>query len=126
MCSHLNTQKGRAGRVWQRLPRTYKRIRSAAVRVQNVVSRLLKVVNGESANRRLPCRGGIGGVLMMRWIHMCRLGRMMAIATLGAAALVVASAGGPLPAAGYGPPGPPPPPVPGGYSVVVTSQTVIG
>jgi len=61
---------------------------------------------------------------MMRWIHMCRLGRMMAIATLGGAALVVASAGGALAAAGYGPPGPPPPPVPGGYSVVVTSQTI--
>jgi hypothetical protein len=63
---------------------------------------------------------------MMRWKHMHKLGRMMAIATLGSAVLVVANAGGALAAVGYGPPGPPPPPVPGGYSVVVTSQTVIG
>ena len=61
---------------------------------------------------------------MMRGIKILNLGRMIAIATLGSAALVVASAGGAMAASGYGPPGPAPPPVPGSYSVVVTSQTI--
>ena len=57
------------------------------------------------------------------WMH--KLGPRLAIVMLaGAAILVPTGAGGALAAGGYGPPPPVPPTVPGGYSVVVTSQTI--
>ncbi len=57
------------------------------------------------------------------WIH--KLGRRLAIVMLaGAAILVTTGAGGAPAAGGYGPPPPVTPTVPGGYSVVVTSQTI--
>ena len=62
---------------------------------------------------------------MMRRIWMYKLGQRLAIVMLaGAAILVTTGAGGALAAGGYGPPAPVPQTVPGGYSVVVTSQTI--
>ena len=48
------------------------------------------------------------------------LAQKLAIVALGAAALAIGT--GQLPALAYG--GPPPPPAPGGYTVLVTSQTI--
>src|ERR1700733_1461729 len=69
-------------------------------------------------------RGGNGGVFVMRWTQMRKLGPRAAIVMLGSTALAVAAAGGALASTGYGPPGPAAPTVPGGFSAVVTSQTI--
>lgn len=61
---------------------------------------------------------------MMRWRQMRRLGPRVAIVMVGSAALAVAAAGGALASTGYGPPAPVAPAVPGGFSAVVTSQTI--
>jgi hypothetical protein len=60
---------------------------------------------------------------MLPLTRLLSVGRRSAIVTVGAAAMLLVAAGGALAADGYGPP-PPPPPVPGGFSVVVTSQTL--
>jgi hypothetical protein len=46
------------------------------------------------------------------------------VVAVASAAVLVASAAGAVAAAGYGPPPPAPGPAPGGYSAVVTSQTI--
>ena len=61
---------------------------------------------------------------MMRRIWMHRLRRRLAFVMLAGAAMIVTGADGALAAGGYGPPAAVPPTVPGGYSVVVTSQTI--
>lgn len=68
---------------------------------------------------------------MMRAIWMRKPRRRLAIVILGSAAMVVAgaamvagSAGRAMAADGYGPPGPGTATVPGGFSAVVTSQTI--
>ena len=61
---------------------------------------------------------------MKRWVRMRGLGPRIAIVVLGGAATLVLGAGGALASSGYGPPAPAAPVVPGGYSTVVTSQTI--
>jgi len=59
---------------------------------------------------------------MMRWMR--GIGPRIATVALGSAAMLVTGAGGALASSGYGPPAPAAPSVPGGYSAVVTSQTI--
>lgn len=61
---------------------------------------------------------------MLHWMRMRRIGPRTAIVALGSATMLVTGAGGALASSGYGPPSPGAPSVPGGYSAVVTSQTI--
>src|ERR1039457_5792082 len=61
---------------------------------------------------------------MMHWMRMRGIGPRIAIVALGSAAMFVTGAGGALASTGYGPPAPGAPAVPGGYSAVLTSQTI--
>ena len=60
----------------------------------------------------------------MYWTRVHTFGRRFAVVALGSAAMLVVGAGGALAAGGYGPPAPVVPPAPGGFSAVVTSQTI--
>jgi hypothetical protein len=60
----------------------------------------------------------------MYWTRVHTFGRRFAVVALGSAAMLVVGAGGALAAGGYGPPAPVVPPAPGGFSAVVTSQSI--